>query len=75
MAIGFSRHERKDRTAELSMRFRIITEYANPNYENMYPEDITRYIDPISWDAHFGKSYVVTITGDKTNGYEAVLAK
>ena len=57
------------------MRFRIITEYANPNYENIYSEDITRYIDPISWDAHFGESYVVTITGDKTNRYEAVLAK
>ncbi len=57
------------------MRFRIITEYANPNYEKLYPEDIIRYIDPISWDAHFGESYVVTITGDKTNEYEAVLAK
>lgn len=58
-------------TAELSIQFRIITEYVLPNYENIYPEDITQYIDPISWEAGFGKSYFVTITGDKSNGYKA----
>lgn len=58
---------------ELSMQFRIITEYVTPNYENIYPEDITKYLDPISWEAHLGESYFVTITGDKTNGYKAVL--
>ena len=58
---------------ELSMRLRIITEYVEPNYENIYPEDITKYIDPISWEAHFGESYFVTITGDKANGYRAAL--
>lgn len=59
--------------AVLSMRFRIITEYVTPNYENVYPEDITKYVEPISWEAHFGESYLITITGDKTNGYQAVL--
>lgn len=58
---------------ELSMQFRIITEYVNPNYENIYPEDITRYADPISWEAQFGKSYYITVSGDKTNGYTAIL--
>ena len=58
---------------ELSMQFRIITEYVNPNYENIYPEDITRYADPISWTAQFGKSYYITVSGDKTNGYTAIL--
>lgn len=57
----------------LSMQFRIITEYVDPNYENIYPEDITQYIDPISWDARFGESYFVTVTGNKTDGYQAVL--
>ena len=57
----------------LSVRFRIITEYVTPNYENVYPEDITKYVEPISWEAHFGESYLITITGDKTNGYQAVL--
>ena len=56
----------------LSIQFRIITEYVTPNYENVYPESITKYMDPISWDAHFGESYLITITGDQTNGYQAV---
>lgn len=60
-------------TFELSMQFRIITEYVAPNYENVYPDDITKYMEPISWDAHFGESYFITITGDKTNGYQAVI--
>ena len=58
---------------DLSVQFRIITEYVDPNYENVYPDDITKYMEPISWEAHFGESYFVTITGDKTNGYKAVL--
>ena len=35
-------------TFELSMQFRIITEYVTPNYENIYPDDITKYMEPIS---------------------------
>lgn len=60
-------------TFELSMQFRIITEYVAPNYENVYPDDITKYMEPISWEAHFGESYFITIIGDKANGYKAVL--
>ena len=56
-------------TFELSMQFRIITEYVAPNYENVYPDDITKYMEPISWEAHFGESYFITITGDKIRGY------
>ena len=29
-------------TFELSIQFRIITEYVAPNYENIYPDDITK---------------------------------
>ena len=58
---------------ELSMQFRIITEYVAPNYENIYPDDITKYMEPISWEANFGESYFITITGDKINGYKAAL--
>ena len=60
-------------TFELSIQFRIISEYVTPNYENVYPDDITKYVVPISWEAHLGESYFITITGDKTNGYKAVL--
>ena len=58
---------------DLLVQFRIITEYVDPNYENVYPDDITKYMEPISWKANFGESYFITITGDKTNGYKAVL--
>lgn len=58
---------------ELSFQFRIITEYVEPNYENIYPEEITVTVNPISWNAKFGESYWITITGDKTNGYHVVL--
>lgn len=60
-------------TFDLAMQFRIITEYVPPNYENIYPDNITKYIEPISWEAHFGESYFITLAGDKTNGYQAVL--
>ena len=55
------------------MSLRIITEYVDPNYENAYPEEITRYLDTIEWDACFGEEKVILITGDKENGYTAVL--
>lgn len=58
---------------QLAVRFRIITEHVTPNYDNIYPEEITRYLDPINFDARFGEMYSVTITGDKTNGYQVVL--
>ena len=34
---------------------------------------VIEYLDPISWQAHFGKTYSITLTGDRTNGYQAVL--
>ena len=62
-------------TVDLSIQFRIITEYVDPNYENIYPEEITQYLDSVSWDAHLGESYFITITGDQTNGYTAALTQ
>lgn len=60
-------------TFELSIQFRIITEYVAPNYENIYPDDITKFVEPISWEAHYGETYSITITGGKAYGYKAVL--
>ena len=56
-----------------SVQFRIITEYVTPNYENIYPDEITKYIEPVSWEAHFGETYYVTISGNQSNGYNAIL--
>ena len=57
----------------LSVRFRVITEYCDPNYENDYPEEYTVLLDPISFNADFCETYHITITGDKENGYQASL--
>ncbi len=54
---------------DLTMRFRIITEYVDPNFENVYPEEITRWLDPVSWKAETGKAYDVFITGSRDGGY------
>lgn len=57
----------------LWIRFRVITEYVTPNFENVYPADITKALEPIAWEARFGQTYTIAITGDRTNGYQAVL--
>lgn len=62
-------------SVEMTIKIRIITSYVDPNYENIYPEELTKYIDSISWKAYFGQSYYITITGDKHTGYKAVLSK
>lgn len=55
----------------LIINFKIITKYIDPNYENIYPEEYTSIIAPIQIKAHYGETYRITITGDKTNGYIA----
>ena len=54
----------------LTIRFRIITEYVDPNYENVYPDSLTRTLAPISFEARFGETYSFVITGDRNNGYQ-----
>lgn len=55
----------------LIINFKIITKYIDPNYENIYPEEYTSTMSPIQIKAHYGETYHITITGDKTNGYIA----
>ena len=57
---------------EMSIQFRIITEYVDPNYENIYPENLTKTLEPVSFEAHFGESYFFTITGDNISGYKLI---
>ncbi len=63
----------QDDLSDTTIQFTIITEYFNPNFENIYPEEHTITIPPITFDAQFGESYSITISGDKTNGYIATL--
>lgn len=60
-------------TVELSLRFTVVTEYCEPNYENTYPEEYQIPMDAITFPAKFGEAYSIRITGDKTNGYQAAL--
>ena len=58
---------------ELLLNFTVITEYCDPNYENIYPEEYTMPMKPITFTAKFGDAYSIRITGDKVNGYRAIM--
>ncbi len=55
----------------MTIQFTIITEYVDPNYENVYPPEYTQTLEPFVLDAKWGESYLITIQGDKINGYTA----
>lgn len=54
---------------KMTIAFRIITEYFDPNYENEYPEEYAVRLEPFELDADFGHEYCFTITGSSTDGY------
>lgn len=58
---------------DLSIKFRIITEYVEPNFENTYPKELTRVLNPIFLKAEYGQVYDITISGDSINGYKVVI--
>ena len=62
-------------TADLTLRFTVVTEYCDPNYDNIYPEEYMIPMEAVSFRADFGKAYSVTIAGDKDKGYQAVLGE
>lgn len=59
----------------LTLRFTVITEYVDPNYENVYPEEYTKPAGEITLRAGFGESYSVVITGGNADGYTVALAE
>ena len=60
-------------TVGLTLKFIVVTEYFDPNYDFIYPEEYMMPMDEISFTADFGEIYFVTITGDNVNGYKAFL--
>ena len=58
-------------TANVMLQFTIVTEYFDPNYDNIYPEEYMVPIEPISFQGKFGELYHVIVTGNKVNGYHA----
>ena len=59
--------------AQLTLRFKVITAYFDPNYENDYPAEYTVPLEPLSFTVVLGQTYHLTITGDRENGYQAAL--
>ena len=57
----------------LSIRFTVITDYFEPNFEEIYPAEYTIPLEAISLKAAFGRAYSIVICGDRTNGYQAFL--
>ena len=62
-------------TVDMKLQFNIVTEYFDPNYENIYPEEYVIHLDKLSLKAAFGELYKIRVTGDKTSGYKAILDK
>lgn len=58
---------------DLKVRFSIITKYVAPNYENIYPEDLTERMDWMTIDARYGETYRFKVTGSADQGYQVVL--
>ncbi|MBR0209082.1 MAG: hypothetical protein IJQ43_09310 [Oscillospiraceae bacterium] len=60
-------------TAEVTVRFTVVTEYADPNYDNIYPEETMIPLEPLSFTSPYGEIVSLRIEGDRINGYRAVL--
>ena len=60
-------------TEHLTLRFTVISEYQDPNFEDIYPEELKVPLDPVTLEASYGKSYPVTIRGGRDSGYQAVI--
>ena len=55
----------------LRLTFTVITEYQEPSYENVYPDEYTLPAGELILDAEFGEVYSIAITGGRENGYKA----
>lgn len=60
---------------DLELGFTIVTEYIDPNYENIYPAEYTIPLEPITVKLQYGKNYQIKISGDRANGYKATLVE
>lgn len=72
-SIDKQHHKDAAETVDLKIQFTVVSEYCDPNFENIYPEELMIPMKEISFKAEFGKSYSIKIIGDKNNGYQAIL--
>jgi len=53
----------------ITLQFAVVTEYCDPNYENIYPEELVSSLEELSLSANWGETCRITITGNVDNGY------
>ena len=63
-----------DEPKEITLRFSVVTEYADPNFENRYPAEMTSAIDPVTISARFGDTVRIVVRGGREEGYRAELS-
>ena len=63
-----------DEPKEITLRFSVITEYADPNFENRYPAELTFATDPVTISARFGDTVRIIVHGGRDSGYWVELA-
>lgn len=58
---------------DLTLTFKIVTEYVEPNYEDNYLASLSFTLNPVQINAQYGNTYHITITSDE-NSYQAILS-
>lgn len=58
---------------DLTLTFKIVTEYVDPNCEDNYPASSIITLNPVQINAHYGNTYHITITSDE-NSYQSILS-
>ena len=58
---------------DLTLTFKIVTEYVEPNYEDNYQASSIITLNPVQINAHYGNAYHITITSDE-NSYQSILS-
>lgn len=65
--------EGRSRIERLQITFTVLTEYVEPNFEAIYPEELKRPMDVITLKADFGSTCFITISGGQASGYRAAV--
>lgn len=60
-------------TADVTLTFSVVAEYCDPNYDNIYPEELVIPANSVSFTSPFGETVGITVTGGRTSGYTATL--
>ena len=73
-SLGNSQFMNIEEPFNLTLSFTISTEYFDPNFDNDYPEEYLIHLEPVSFEAEFGNTYDIAISGNKNDGYTAKTA-